>query len=138
MWRGLQMDTLHGIVKHLSEWASERRLVQEAMRGCERWFVNESGTIDGWAVADIRMAFRSQSLCFVSGLLSYPYFVTSLDLFASGEETEGFSTIGEYRLITRLDGEVDDDYLILDRSRQEHLWRLSGRHAALYNDDVSR
>ncbi len=119
------MEPLQDIVDRLAAWASQHDLTQEAMLGCQKWFASEGGSIDGWAAADIRAVFRSHCLCFTSGLLPYPYVVTQLDLYAPGDEEVGY-----YRLVTTLEGRVEDDYFVIDRSKQEHLGRVSGRDAA--------
>jgi hypothetical protein len=109
------MDTLDGIAEKLAAWATEYRLVQEAIQGCQQWFVTEGGTINGWTLADFQMVFHSHYLCFTSDL-PYPYIITRLDLHTSRGEA-----IGQYRLITTLAGEVEDDYLVLDQSKHEYL-----------------
>ena len=54
-------------------------------------------------------------LCLESVLLSYPYIMTSMDLFGpNGDE------IGLYRRITRLSGETDDDYLEIDCTKGQY------------------
>ncbi len=122
------MEPLHDIVDRLAAWASQHDLTQQAMRGWVECFANEGGTINGWSVADIQAVFRSHSFYFESALLSYRYVVTCLDLYAAGVEAD--EELGQYRLITTLEGQVVDDYLVIDLSKQEHLGRVSGQDAA--------
>ena len=61
-----------------------------------------------YPLATIRFERQSQMFAFYNPQLPYPYIVTTLGLFV------GTRAIGDYRLITRLDGTVDDDYLVFD------------------------
>jgi hypothetical protein len=100
------MDWTEDIIKRLTLFAAEQQLVEKAEEGWRAWFANTDGVIDGWRVEELSSQFRSHMLCFKSGLLDYPYITTSVDLFGpTGSE------VAQYRLITMLNGEVNDDYL---------------------------
>jgi hypothetical protein len=55
----------------------------------------------------VRVEFHSQSLFFKSGRVPYPFIQTVLDLYV------GKHQVGDYTLITLLDGEVIDDYFVV-------------------------
>lgn len=102
-------DELVGIVEYLTSLAAERNLVQRARQGCSTFIENtkRDGGLPAQLQQDkIRMEFRRHSLIFESAQPAYAYIDTMLDLFIDDEE------IGYYRLITCLNDEVDDDYLV--------------------------
>lgn len=87
--------------------AAHQSLYTQAIAGCQKWFRTEPDEIP-YPLAAIRFEEQSQTLCFQNARLSYPYITTSLRLFVGEYE------IGEYQLVTLLDGTVDDDYLTFD------------------------
>jgi hypothetical protein len=99
-------DTGRSMVAWLAQLAQRQDLIEQAREGCARWLQNEGRDIH-YALSDVRLAFRSHALCFAHARLPYPYVETRLDLLIADQE------IGYYRLITRLDGSVDDDYFVL-------------------------
>lgn len=101
-------DDIRDIIERLTHLAAEQNLVTAAEEGCAAWFHNHGADIP-YKLSDVKMEFRSQSLAFRNAMLSYPYIVTHLEM-----SVDGWS-IGHYRLITLLDGTVDDDYFELNR-----------------------
>jgi hypothetical protein len=101
----------NSIVLYLSNLASKQYLIERAMRGCDKWFENEEyGLIGGWSRKDFVKEFFTFSLTFKRASWDLVYIDTTLNLLdKDGQE------IGYYRLITTLDGEVDDDYLIFHK-----------------------
>lgn len=101
------------IIAQLGAHAEAHDLTARAEQGCAACFENEGGSIDGWTVADFRTEFHSHKLA--CGHPSHnPHFETILNLHdLNGEE------FGYYRLITDLDGQVRDDYLVFHFAKNE-------------------
>lgn len=103
------MTDLDHIVVPLAEFARRQNLLERALEGCSRFLEREGRSkrlprrLDP---ARVKMNFRSHTLTFESGLLDFPYITTQLDLSVGGEE------IGWYKLLVRLNGEEEDDYLV--------------------------
>lgn len=71
---------------------------------------------------DIQLHFDNQSLVFKHGVLSYPYIDVQIGLYVAdpkGIYFRDLEPIGTYRLIVMLDGEIDDNYLVLDEMFHE-------------------
>lgn len=103
------MKDLSFMIENLAEFAREQKLVARALDGCATFLNNESrenGLPRKLSSSDVKMMFRSHALTFESSLLSYPYVSTILDLYVAEEE------VGWYKLIVRLDGQAEDDYLV--------------------------
>jgi hypothetical protein len=100
-------EELRGIRERLIELADRYDLVSQAKDTCARW-LHESADVLLYAVSEVSMDFRSHALVFRNAKLSYPYIDTRLDLSFNNRE------IGHYRLITRLDGSPENDYLIFE------------------------
>ncbi len=106
---GVNMDrSLSDVVALLDHYATQQALFAHAEESCRRWFLNEPDEM-AYPLTAIRFERQSQALCFHNRHLPYPYITTTLRLFVGTRE------IGDYRLITRLDGTVDDDYLVFDK-----------------------
>jgi Uma2 family endonuclease len=104
--------TQKDIVEHLLGLASRQQLIDRAMENCEHWFTNDSGEIDGWISRDLEKQFSAHTLVFKRADWDLIYIDTRIKLLASdGRE------IGHYRLITTLDGETDDNYLVIEISK---------------------
>jgi hypothetical protein len=101
------------ILRFLSELASQQRLLERAIEGCEACFQNEEGgLIAGWSSQELTKTFFAHSLTF-QHRLGWIYLCTELRLIdSSGQE------VGSYRLITTLDGDTDDDYLVFDIEKE--------------------
>jgi hypothetical protein len=105
------MDELADAVNRLAEHARSYKLAERAGDGCALFLRNEeaeSGLPGGLKAAEVEVSFRSHALYFDSSLLGHPYITTRLDLIARGEQ------VGFYKLITDLDGQVVDDYLVFE------------------------
>ena len=119
------------IIQNLEKWSSEQHLIENTFDSCKISLQNSAvedaelfpamntgiDIICGWKLSEIKLEFDYQSLVFKHGILSYPYIDTQIGLYIDRPESCYFrdlKQIGTYRLIVRLDGEVDDDYLIMD------------------------
>jgi hypothetical protein len=103
------MEVLNTIVDQLAMFAREQDLVARAKEGCSKFLhsaAEEDGLPRNLNFSDVRAAFCSHSLTFESSLLPYPFVSTRLDLYAGEDE------VGWYKLIVRLDGQAEDDYLV--------------------------
>jgi len=98
---------LENLLLLLRQHAMQQALFECAEEGCRRWFLNELDEMP-YPLAAIRFERASQALSFYNAALPYPYITTTLRLFVDERE------VGDYRLITLLDGTVDDDYLVFD------------------------
>jgi len=101
-------EQLEGVLRILSNFSDEQQLLDRCMRSCRRCLHNTASEDANftWQIEKIDQRFCSMSLCFRSGLLSYPYVSTNLDLLVGDDE------IGTYTLITTLDGEDIDGSLV--------------------------
>ncbi len=62
---GSAFDQKKSIVEFLVHLASQQRLIERAIEGCNAWFENEAdGLIDGWSSQDLIKEFFSHSLKF--------------------------------------------------------------------------
>lgn len=104
-------------VKHnLCELAEQQELASRAIAACKTWLNDnryrddDTVLIAEFAVDDIEFRFDKQSLVFKNRQLDYEYIDTQLGLYV--HRASGELQVGHYRLITTLDGEAVDDYLI--------------------------
>ena len=98
---------LEELLALLRERAARQSLYAQAEGRCRQWFLNTPEEMP-YPLAAIRFEEQTQMLCFNNVLLSYPYITTRLRLFIGEHE------VGDYRLITLLDGTAVDDYLTFD------------------------
>ena len=115
MNKDLESDDFDILAQRLTLWAEKQNLLEKALQGLAKCFENEGGIIDGWTIAEMRPQFRDHALCFSSALYSYPFVKTTFHLFSPDDIHSG-----EYRLLTTLDGEIDDDFLLLDVTKSEY------------------
>jgi hypothetical protein len=102
------------VVEYLLDMTLRHQLLEQAMRNCDVCFSNANGEIDGWIFHDLEKQFFSHTLVFKSADWDLIHINTCLKLLASnGRE------IGHYCLITTLEGETDDDYLVLALSKDD-------------------
>jgi hypothetical protein len=99
--------------------ARDQDLPRRAEETCWVWLRSafEEGSLAGLSPADVRVEFERSALIFDHGLLNYPFVETGLGLDvtdSTGAYFRDMRPIGQYRLITLLDGTVDDDYFVLD------------------------
>ncbi|VTR96258.1 unnamed protein product [Gemmata massiliana] len=108
----------NSIVATLSALAAAQNLRASAFKGCRTHLTSltedEPDYLQGWSVEEIEPHFRSYSLV-LDELLGWTYVETQLDLHVPGADLG--CPIGTYRLITRLDGTVTDDFLTIDMPR---------------------
>jgi hypothetical protein len=119
------------IIQNLEKWSEENNLIEKTFESCkvslqrtaieeDKLFPTMNTGIDmirGWKLNEIKLELDKQSLIFRHGVLSYPFIVTQIGLYIEEPESfyfRGLKPIGTYKLIVRFDGEVDDDYLIID------------------------
>jgi len=116
---------LEDIVQQLQEWSQQQDLIEEAIRSChinlQNWEKEdkEIGLIARWKVSDILLHFDHQALVFKHDVLSDPFIDTQIGLYVAASSKGWFrdlEPIGKYGLITTLDGQVSDDYLIFDNA----------------------
>jgi len=124
------------IIRNLEEWSGEQNLIEHAIESCkislqtcadeeaELFPTMNTGTdvLRGHKLGDIQLHFTKQSLVFRHGILSYPYIETVIGLYVAKPNSSYFrdlEPIGTYRLIVKVDGEVDDDCLVLDEDLKE-------------------
>jgi hypothetical protein len=103
------MKDLNANIDSLAGFAHEQKLVARAFDACSVFLNNEAqenGLPHQLNPADVKIRFRSHSLTFESNLLPYPYISTQLDLCVGDEE------VGWYKLVVRLDGQNENDYLV--------------------------
>jgi hypothetical protein len=100
-------EEFRGIVKQLTGLAVQQDLASRAMDSCANRFRHDAGQLT-FTLEDVHMQLYSHSLFFQSAHISNPFIATRLTLSINDKE------IGYYRLITSLDGSVDDDYLVLE------------------------
>lgn len=97
---------MQDIVERLVCLSKSQRLIEEAKGGYAGWYANESDEMP-YKPEEVQMEFWRQTLYFQPG--SYvqlrPYIATALKMVVQDQE------FGYYRLITSLDGTVDDDYI---------------------------
>lgn len=92
-----------------------RRLAEVRCLACLRNAAAEGDT-NGLVPEDVRTVFERCALVFAHGQLNYAFVETRLGLRVDepARTLDGLKPIGHYRLITRLDGTIEDDYLVLD------------------------
>lgn len=109
------------LVADLTALVSRQSLRGRAFEGCSKWLHDPEndgpGGLSGRAAGEILPRFKSSSLVFDHGLLSHPFVETRLDLCVrdtSGTALNDLRPVCYYRLITLLDGTVDDDYFVIE------------------------
>jgi hypothetical protein len=101
------------ILRFISELASQQHLLERAIESCDACFQNEEGgLIAGWPSQELTKEFFAYSLTFQQRW-GWIYLCTELRLIDSSGQA-----VGSYRLITTLDGETDDDYLVFDIEKE--------------------
>jgi hypothetical protein len=76
--------------------------------------------LGGWSAEEIEVHFHHCSLAFDHGVLSYPFVDTRLGLYVrddTGLFFDGLRPIRYFRLITHLDGTVDDTYFVIETNK---------------------
>ena len=98
------------IIEQLQQHARLHDLDGVAVEGIRKWLNDPDShpLPNNLNPNQVKAAFASRWLCFEPKLVSYPYIDTRYDLL------HGDSVIGYYRLITLLDGKIDDDYFVFE------------------------
>jgi|GEM_PF-4256664 len=125
------MNTLFSdMLMQLQTWVAQQQVHEQSLAACRTALINcaeedrEVGEIPlkGWKLEDIQLRFARHALIFEHHTLPYPFIETRIVLYiydpASYHDNHE-RPIGDYRLITLLDGTIDDDYLVLDESPEE-------------------
>jgi hypothetical protein len=110
----------------LDNWSENHKLIEVALEYCREALKNyvqeekELGIVplDGYSIDEIQLHFEKMSLVYKHGILDYPSIDTQIGLYVdapAGIYFRDIDRIGHYRLITTLDGKVDDDYLVIDK-----------------------
>jgi hypothetical protein len=98
------------VLARLNQHADFQRLVQRAIEGHAATWVNmdkEDLAYYPFAFEEIHVERPQHELVFKPGMLLYPYILTELDLFVGPHQ------VGEYTLVTLLNGEDDDTYFVI-------------------------
>lgn len=123
----MNTSTLEEIAQSLKGIAERWDLEKKAMAGCKvslkkcRKEDIKDGVepLNGYELEDIQTRFRTHSFVFKSGKVPYPFLVTAIELCIRDEEgisEDGMIPIGEYRLLTGLDGkELDSDVVFYQK-----------------------
>ena len=116
------------ILDRLQNWSSESCLIELAFEGCRKSMIvcakeDEAlglKPLHGWDMESIQLHFDKQSLVFNHGILSYPHLDTQIGLYVENPfYHKDLKPIGHYRLITTLDGKIDDDYFVLEEGNED-------------------
>lgn len=99
------------IVECLTGLSENHDLIKRATDNCYTWINNYQKEIP-WDKKLFEVKFKSIALYFKNNMLSYPYITTTLELYIKDQY------VGYYQLITLLDGEVDDDYFVLEKTNE--------------------
>ncbi|MGH9761555.1 MAG: hypothetical protein ACREDR_23665 [Blastocatellia bacterium] len=123
----MNTSTLEEIAQSLKGIAERWDLEKKAMAGCKVSLRNcrkediKDGVepLNGYELESIHTRFRTHSFVFKSGKVPYPFLVTAIELCVKDEEgtaVGGMIPIGEYRLLTGLDGkEIDSDVVFYQK-----------------------
>jgi hypothetical protein len=123
------MGKVEEAVQVFADLAGEQGLRDCAVAACREALLNcaveerELGLqeLGGWSIEEIELHFDKCSVVFSHGVLNHPYIDTQIGLYIKddgGVVFRNLNPIGTYRLITMLDGEINDDYLVIDREKK--------------------
>lgn len=102
---------MDSIIKDLKNKYS--RYVEDAKFGCIEWFRNENDI--EYSLDEIDIEFYKQNLCFNHNSIEHLFIETILYMYKKLDRNESFDIpIGEYKIIHKLDGTIEDDYFILN------------------------
>ena len=115
------------LVTQLNSWADTSGLTDRAIKSCK--FALRACSEDdievgvlplkGWTLDEVKVGFVKHSLVFKHYLQTSPFIDTCIGLFVDDPDgcfQNGEKPIGRYELISRLDGQIEDDYLIFEES----------------------
>jgi hypothetical protein len=112
------------VLNLLEQTAAHQRLEELAMRYCRTALINSSEEdqeaglppLNGYDSESIQLHVKKHSLVFKNKYLPHPYIDTEIGLYKEDKQgiyLDNLEPVGEYRLITRLDGEIEDGDLVL-------------------------
>ncbi|MFN4150900.1 MAG: hypothetical protein ACK4IX_08140 [Candidatus Sericytochromatia bacterium] len=85
--------------------------IENAIFGCKEWFKNEEDM--EYSLDEIDIEFAKQNLCFNHNIIEYPFIETILYMYKKIDRNKSFDIpIGEYKVMHKLDGFIEDDYFI--------------------------
>lgn len=116
------LDAVADAVTAMLSLADRHDLRRRAEASCRDWLNSAAadGDLDGVDPADIQTVFERAALVFDHGVLGYPFVETRFGLYVPDPAAgwfRGLRPVGHYRLITRIDGTVEDDYFVLNKQR---------------------
>ena len=98
------------------------KLCQKSLKDCEEGDIEVEDTpLNGFECKEIQLLFDKQSLVFAHDVLDYNYIETQIGLYVKDRHDihfRGIIPIGTYRLITTIDGKVEDDYLVFSETKE--------------------
>jgi len=96
------------LLTRLDSHIATHRLIERAEEGFRAWLAEPAETLPGeWVADELHAQPDSIHLCIRPAHVDYPYIDTKLRILRGDEQ------VGHYRLITKLDGAVADDYFVL-------------------------
>lgn len=107
--RQVEAQELGALVQVLQKAATAQSLSERAMDACKHVLAASELHPLGWDIEETHLELKRIAMVFQNTKLGYPYIETTLTINVHGNR------VGTYRLITLLNGEVDDDYLSLDK-----------------------
>jgi hypothetical protein len=119
------------IIRALEAWSQEHNLTDRAIESCkvamqdcaredaELFPDRNTGPelLAGYKLDEFQIHIDSQALIFKNDFLPYPYVDMRIGLYVpdpDGAHFRNLKPVGHYRLIVTLDGEINDDYLVID------------------------
>lgn len=112
-------DTGADAVAAIRALADRYDLRQRAALSCHECLRSAAadGDLGGLALEDVQAVYERSALVFDHDILGRPFLETRFGLYVADPAAgrfRGLRPVGHYRLITRLDGTDEDDYLVLD------------------------
>jgi hypothetical protein len=95
------------VIEQLQQHAKVHRLDEIALDAIRKWIDDDDSELKSIA-EEIEARFSSRWLCFEPEIVDYPYIDSRFDLYHQGKR------IGYYRLISMLDGRIEDDYFVVE------------------------
>jgi uncharacterized protein YggL (DUF469 family) len=129
-WETILKKQFSETLDFLNDWTKDNKLIETALESCGEALKNcvqeeeELGIVplNGYSIDEIQLHFEKASLVYKHGILDYPFIDTQIGLYVdapAGIYFRDIDRIGYYRLITMLNGEVDDDYLVIDETKSD-------------------
>lgn len=123
--------TLNQIKNTLTDFSKKNNLQQKALKSCQVAMLNcieddidGLGGLGGFKIEEIRLEFIRQEVIFEHYSNNTPFVKTRIGLYKNIENDIYFRNlepVGYYELDTNLDGESFDDWLIIDKEKNNQL-----------------